>query len=157
MLAAGYKHNVIPSEATAGVDGRILPGQTDDFLAVVDELIGPDVAREFASFAEPVSVSHETPAFAAMAAALRAHDPDALVLPYSMAGGTDAKLFSRIGIDCYGFAPGTTPPGFDAGAYVHGVDERVLIDSLTFGVRVLQDFLLAPVPAGSDQTGAQGL
>jgi acetylornithine deacetylase/succinyl-diaminopimelate desuccinylase-like protein len=89
-----------------------------------------------------------------MATAIRAHDPAALVLPYCMSGGTDAKLFSRLGIACYGFAPGSTPQGFDAGAYVHGVDERVLTDSLEFGVRVLRDFLCAPVPAGPDRTGA---
>ena len=76
-----------------------------------------------------------------MSQALRAFDPDALVLPFCMAGGTDAKAFSPLGIACYGFAPGTTPPGFAYQKYVHGVDERVLVDSLAFGVRVLDRFL----------------
>lgn len=141
MLEAGYKLNVIPSEATAGIDGRILPGAEGEFFETVDELIGPAVTREFASFSAPVSSSHETAAFAAMAAAVRSHDAEALVLPFCMGGGTDAKAFSSIGIACYGFAPGTTPSGFAYSDYVHGVDERVLTDSLDFGVRVLDTFL----------------
>jgi acetylornithine deacetylase/succinyl-diaminopimelate desuccinylase-like protein len=75
-----------------------------------------------------------------MAAAIRAADPQALVLPYWMAGGTDAKAFASLGIDCYGFAPGSTPPDFHLYDYMHGVDEHVLVDSLTFGVRVLADY-----------------
>jgi acetylornithine deacetylase/succinyl-diaminopimelate desuccinylase-like protein len=141
MLHAGYKLNVIPSEATAGVDGRILPGAQAEFFATVDELLGDSITREFASFSAPVSASHETADFAAMAAAVTAHDPDALVLPFCMAGGTDAKAFSSIGIACYGFSPGTSPAGFSYSDYVHGVDEHVLVDSLAFGVRVLDTYL----------------
>ncbi|NJC74060.1 M20/M25/M40 family metallo-hydrolase [Planosporangium thailandense] len=148
MLSAGYKHNVIPSQAVAGVDGRILPGAEEAFFSTVDELVGEGVTREFASYAAPVAAGHTTPEFAAMAAALRVYDPGALVLPFCMAGGTDAKAFSTLGIACYGFAPGTTPPGFAHNEYVHGVDERVLVDSLAFGVRVLERYLrTAPDPA----------
>lgn len=146
MLSAGYKHNVIPSLATAGVDGRILPGAEDDFFTTIDALIGDAVSREFASYAAPVSTSHLTADFAAMAEAIRDHDPGALVLPFWMAGGTDAKAFAQLGIACYGFTPGRTPPGFDSGRYVHGVDERVLIDSLAFGVGVLDSYLRSDPP-----------
>ncbi|MFD3455027.1 M20/M25/M40 family metallo-hydrolase [Streptomyces sp. NPDC058691] len=149
MLQAGYKHNVIPSEATAGVDGRILPGAEDAFFEVVDGILGSAVTREFASFAAPVSADHTTAEFAAMAAALRAHDPEALVLPFCMSGGTDAKAFARLGIAGYGFAPGTTPPGFSHWDFVHGVDERVLVDSLAFGVRVLDSYLRTDPRTGS--------
>lgn len=145
MLSAGYKLNVIPSEATAGVDGRVLPGAEDDFFATVDALLGSSVTRSFHSYAAPVSASHDSAEFAAMADALRAHDPDALVLPFCMSGGTDAKAFASLGIACYGFAPGSTPPGFSHWDYVHGVDEHVLIESLAFGVRVLDSYLRAPV------------
>lgn len=141
MLSAGYKHNVIPSEATAGVDGRLLPGTEGDFFRVLDSLLGDSVNRTIVSYAAPVSASHESAEFAAMSAALRAHDPDALVLPYCMAGGTDAKSFASLGIACYGFAPGRTPPGFPGSSYVHGVDEQVPVDSLAFGVAVLDSFL----------------
>ncbi|MDN5855796.1 MAG: M20/M25/M40 family metallo-hydrolase [Actinomycetia bacterium] len=141
MLRAGYKHNVIPSEAVAGVDGRIVPGAEDEFFAVVDSICGSAVTRDFANHSSPVSASHESTEFAAMADALRTHDPEAVVLPFCMGGGTDAKLFSRLGIACYGFAPGRTPVGFNPDEYVHGVDEHVPVDSLTFGTRVLESYL----------------
>lgn len=141
MLRAGYKHNVVPGEAVAGVDGRILPGAEDEFLATVDRLIGPDVSRAFASFAAPVAADPSGPEFAAMAAALRTQDPDALVLPFVMSGGTDAKAFARLGIPGYGFTPASTPPGFPMWRYIHGVDEHVLTDSLAFGARTLTAYL----------------
>jgi acetylornithine deacetylase/succinyl-diaminopimelate desuccinylase-like protein len=142
MLEAGYKHNVIPSEASAALDGRVLPGTEEEFFATVDALLGPDFTRT-GEFSAPVSADHEAPEFAAMAAALRAHDPRALVLPYCMTGGTDAKAFARIGIPGYGFVPGRTPEGFDAWNYVHGVDEHVPVDSLAFGAAVLTTYLLS--------------
>ena len=143
MLAAGYKANVIPGQATAVVDGRIVPGATEQFLAEVDQLLGEQVSREFVSFSEPVSTSHDSAEFRAMAAAIERHDPGALVLPFCMSGGTDAKDFSQLGIACFGFAPGWTPAGLQHWNYVHGVDEHVLIDSLHFGVRVLDSYLRA--------------
>jgi acetylornithine deacetylase/succinyl-diaminopimelate desuccinylase-like protein len=142
MLRAGYKHNVIPSEASVGLDGRVLPGTEAEFFATVDELLGPGFTRT-GDYHAPVSADHTAPDFAAMAAALRAYDPQALVLPYCMTGGTDAKAFSRLGIPGFGFAPGRAPEGFDAWAYVHGVDEHVLVDSLAFGSRVLATYLLS--------------
>jgi acetylornithine deacetylase/succinyl-diaminopimelate desuccinylase-like protein len=141
MLSAGYKVNVIPSVATAHVDGRILPGLEDEFFETVDALLPPAVTRSFDSFTAPVGSSHTSAEFALMADALRAHDPDALVLPYIMGGGTDAKAFAALGIECYGFSPGRVPSDFPADRYVHGVDERVPIDSLHFGVRVLDSYL----------------
>ncbi|MGI8332658.1 M20/M25/M40 family metallo-hydrolase [Actinomadura scrupuli] len=152
MLTAGHKHNVIPGEATAGLDGRLLPGTEDDFFQVVDAILGTDATRDAGGFAAPVSAPHDGPEFAAMAAAVRAHDPAGLVLPYCMSGGTDAKAFSALGIDCYGFAPGTTPPGFDHWKHVHGVDEHVPLESLGFGVQVLAAYLLSD-PRASKETG----
>lgn len=143
MLNAGYKVNVIPSEAVAHVDGRILPGLEDEFFATVDAVLPEGVVREFDSHTSPVGSSHETPAFAAMAAAIRQHDPDALVLPFVLGGGTDAKAFARLGIDCYGFMPGRAPADFPAERYVHGVDEQIPVDSLEFGVDVLSTFCRA--------------
>ena len=150
MLSAGYKVNVIPSEAIAHVDGRILPGLEDEFFATVDALLPPSVTRSFDSYAAPVGSSHESAEFALMAQAIRAHDADALVLPFCMGGGTDAKAFSRLGIDCYGFAPGRLAPDFPTHLYVHGVDEHVPVDSLHFGVRVLDTYLRS-APADADR------
>ena len=150
MLNAGYKHNVIPTVAVGGIDGRILPGAETSFFEAVDEILGERVTREFASFAAPVSASHDSAEFAAMARAIREHDPEALVLPYCMAGGTDAKAFNRLGIECYGFAPGRNPPGASGYDLVHGVDEHVRIDSLDFCTRVLASYLTTPhTPRGS--------
>ncbi len=141
MLAAGYKVNVIPSGAEAHVDGRVLPGLEDEFFATVDALLPEAVTRSFHSYSAPVGTSHLNPEFALIAAAIRAHDADALVLPFCMGGGTDAKAFTELGIACYGFAPGRVPSEFPTERYVHGVDEHVPIDSLHFGVRVLDTYL----------------
>jgi acetylornithine deacetylase/succinyl-diaminopimelate desuccinylase-like protein len=77
----------------------------------------------------------------AMNAALLAADPGARTVPYMMSGGTDAKAFSRLGIRCFGFAPLRLPADLDFAALFHGVDERVPVDALQFGTRVLHQFL----------------
>ena len=89
----------------------------------------------------PLEASPDGPTFDAMRAALLAEDPGAHVVPVCLAGGTDAKQFSRLGITGYGFAPLRLPEGFDYSAAFHGVDERVPVDGLEFGVRVLDRFL----------------
>ncbi|WP_424186560.1 M20/M25/M40 family metallo-hydrolase [Actinokineospora sp. G85] len=141
VLSAGYKVNVIPGVAQAQVDTRVLPGTEDHLLAEVDRLLGPGISRQFVSRQPPVESRVDSPWFDAMAAALRAHDPAAVVVPYCMGGGTDAKAFSRLGIECFGFAPLLLPAGFDYKAMAHGVDERVPVEGLRFGVEVLDSFL----------------
>jgi len=76
-----------------------------------------------------------------MVAALHAEDPDALVLPYMLSAGTDNKSLARLGITGYGFAPLRLPEGLDFTGMFHGVDERVPVDALRFGVRTLERFL----------------
>jgi acetylornithine deacetylase/succinyl-diaminopimelate desuccinylase-like protein len=145
MLQAGYKVNVVPATAHAQLDVRFLPGTADELLATVDSLLGPGVTRSFITYSEPVSAPVDTPWFAAMADALRAEDPAAVVVPYCMGGGTDAKEFTRLGIAGYGFAPlllPTNPDEYDYRAMAHGVDERVPTEALHFGARVLDRFLL---------------
>lgn len=141
VLRAGYKVNVIPGSATAELDVRTLPGTVDELLAAIDVALGAEVRREFIACEPPVQAPIDSPWFDAMAAALRAEDPDAVVVPYCMGGGTDAKAFSRLGIDCYGFSPLTLPAGYDYRAMPHGVDERVPVEGLRFGARVLDRFL----------------
>ncbi len=141
VLRAGTKVNVIPSQARAEVDVRVLPGIEAEVLATIDELLGPGVTREFVGHQAPVQAPMDTEWFAAMADALRTHDPDAVVVPYCMGGGTDAKAFTQLGIHCYGFAPLWIPADFDYRAMAHGVDERVPVAGLGFGVRVLEEFL----------------
>ncbi|MEX5633032.1 M20/M25/M40 family metallo-hydrolase [Parafrankia sp. FMc2] len=141
QLAAGHKVNVIPGEATAYVDGRYLPGQEEEFLRQVDELLGPEVRREWVVNDQALETGFDGPLVDAMASALRAEDPAARAVPYMLSGGTDAKSFSRLGIRCFGFSPLLLPPDLDFAGMFHGVDERVPVDALRFGVRVLDRFL----------------
>jgi acetylornithine deacetylase/succinyl-diaminopimelate desuccinylase-like protein len=142
MLEAGYKANVIPSKAEATIDARFLPGQEEQLLATIDELLGDGVEREFIVRDIAVETGFEGALVEAMAAALRAEDPTGHPLPYLMSGGTDAKSFSTLGMRCFGFSPLLLPPDLDFMALFHGIDERVPIEGLKFGVRVL-DRLLA--------------
>ncbi|GAA4831097.1 M20/M25/M40 family metallo-hydrolase [Kitasatospora terrestris] len=141
VLAAGNKVNVVPGQAHAEVDGRFLPGHREQFLATVDRLLGPGITREFINCEDAVAADHRGPAFAAMADALRAEDPDARPVPFVMSGGTDAKSFARLGIRSYGFAPLLLDPSLHYYGMFHGVDERVPAAGLSFGVRVLDRFL----------------
>jgi acetylornithine deacetylase/succinyl-diaminopimelate desuccinylase-like protein len=141
MLQAGYKANVIPGSAEATVDTRFLPGQEEALLATIDELIGDGVTREFEVRDIAVETTFDGPLVDAMSAALTAEDPIARPVPYMMSGGTDAKSFSTLGIRCFGFAPLQLPPDLDFTSLFHGIDERVPVDGLTFGVRVLDRFL----------------
>jgi acetylornithine deacetylase/succinyl-diaminopimelate desuccinylase-like protein len=140
MLDAGYKTNVIPQEATAQ-DGRFLPGHEDEFFATVDRLLGPKVMRDFVHHDAAVETEYEGALVAAMETALKAEDPGAWPVPYCLSGGTDAKAFARLGMRCYGFAPLRLPPELDFSGMFHGIDERVPVDGLRFGVRVLDRFL----------------
>lgn len=141
VLEAGYKVNVIPGAAHALLDVRTLPGTADEVLSTIDELLGPEIEREYLSNTTAVSAPTDAPWFAAMGEALRAEDPDAIVVPYCMGGGTDAKAFARLGIAGYGYSPVFLPPGFSHRGLAHGVDERVPVDGLRFGARVLDRFL----------------
>jgi acetylornithine deacetylase/succinyl-diaminopimelate desuccinylase-like protein len=141
MLAAGYKANVIPSRAEATIDARFLPGYEDALLAQIDELLGEGVDREFLVRDIAVETSFDGPLVDAMSAALRAEDPGARPMPYLMSGGTDAKSFSTLGIRCFGFSPLLLPGDLDFAALFHGIDERVPIEGLKFGVRVLDRLL----------------
>jgi acetylornithine deacetylase/succinyl-diaminopimelate desuccinylase-like protein len=141
MLSAGYKINVIPGAAEAYVDGRFLPGTEDEFLAEIDSLLGPDVTREFVHRDVALEVPFEGALVDAMCAALVAEDPQGRPVPYCLSGGTDAKSFSRLGIVGYGFSPLRLPADLDFSAMFHGVDERVPLDALRFGCRVLDRFL----------------
>lgn len=141
VLEAGYKINVIPGEAVAHVDGRYPPGCEDEFTATLDRLTGPDVDWEYHHREVALQAPVDSPTYARMRAAVEEFAPEGHVVPYCMPGGTDAKQFSRLGITGYGFSPLKLPEGFDYQALFHGVDERVPVEALHFGVRVLDRFL----------------
>jgi len=141
MLSAGYKANVIPGTAEATIDARFLPGHEAEMLETLDELIGDGIDRETLIRDIAVETSFDGAVVDAMAEALRSEDPGARPVPYLMSGGTDAKSFSTLGIRCFGFVPVRLPPDLDFITIWHGIDERVPIDGLRFGVRVLDRFL----------------
>jgi acetylornithine deacetylase/succinyl-diaminopimelate desuccinylase-like protein len=140
-LAAGYKDNVIPGKASATIDCRTLPGQSELFERQLREVIGPDIEVEYIHRQPGLETTFDGPLVEAMCAALKAEDPHARPVPYMLSGGTDAKQFAKLGIRCFGFSPLRLPADLNFGALFHGVDERVPVEGLKFGVRVLDRFL----------------
>ena len=141
MLEAGYKANVIPGSASAVIDGRFLPGYEDELNETIRSIIGPDISIETISRDIALEVDFEGDLVDAMCNAITRHDPEGIPVPYLMSGGTDNKALSELGIVGYGFSPLKLPADLDFMALFHGVDERVPISGLEFGVNVLADFL----------------
>ena len=143
MLEAGYKVNVIPTNATAHVDGRFLPGYETEFDETIRSLVSDAIEIEAVNDDIAIEAPFDTATFDLMASVLREADPGARAVPYMISGGTDAKALTRLGIACYGFSPLQMPADLDYWRLFHGVDERVPIEGLQFGVRVLHRFLMA--------------
>ena len=141
MLEAGYKANVIPGSASAVIDGRFLPGYEDELNATIKKIIGPDINIETISRDIALETDFSGDLVDAMCNAIIAFDPEGVPVPYLMSGGTDNKALSELGIVGYGFSPLQLPPDLDFMSLFHGVDERVPITGLIFGVQVLEHFL----------------
>jgi acetylornithine deacetylase/succinyl-diaminopimelate desuccinylase-like protein len=131
---------VVPSLAEATVDCRFLAGREEAFTRELADVLGPGIEWEWDSMA-PVQTTFDGPLVDSMTAAILAEDPDARVLPYLLPAGTDAKAFTQLGIRHFGFTPLKLPAELDFTALFHGVDERVPIEALQFGTRVLERFL----------------
>ncbi len=140
MLKAGYKANVIPSTAEATVDCRVLPGSEEHFREQIATIVGEGIEITW-TWQPPLEFPFEGPLVEAMKQALIAEDAGAEPVPYMLSGGTDNKAFARLGISGYGFSPLRLPPELDFSSLFHGVDERVPIESLIFGTRVLDRLL----------------
>lgn len=140
-LTAGYKHNVIPDAAEALIDVRTLPGTEDEALADIQRIVGDDIEVEIVVRDIGLEVPFDGDLVDAMVAALGRADPGVPVIPYLMGGGTDNKALAALGIEGYGFAPLRLPADLDFTGMFHGVDERVPLDALEFGRRVLTDLL----------------
>ena len=141
QLAAGYKANVIPGTAEATLDVRFLPAEEAVADRTLAGLAGPGIAFEDVHRDIGLESPFSGDLVDAMVAALDAEDPGAVVLPYMLSAGTDNKSLARLGITGYGFAPLRLPADLDFAGMFHGVDERVPVDSLRFGVRTLERFL----------------
>lgn len=141
ILEAGYKANVIPGSASAIIDGRFLPGFEEELNSTIRSIVGADIEIETLTRDIALEVDFTGPLVDAMCAAIIKEDPEGIPVPYLMSGGTDNKALSELGIVGYGFSPLRLPADLDFMALFHGVDERVPIESLHFGVRALDTFL----------------
>lgn len=141
MLEAGYKANVIPGSASAVIDGRFIPGFEDELNQTIKNLIGEHITIETITRDKALEVPFEGDLVEAMCNALLKEDSVAIPVPYLMSGGTDNKALADLGIIGYGFSPLKLDADFDFMAMFHGVDERVPVEGLAFGARVLKDFL----------------
>ena len=147
LLRAGTTINVVPSQAEAELDGRILPGQTcADLMAEVRAAIGDDLDVTIIHLPEhdqpALEAPAQGPAWEVLVRTLKRHDHRAVVAPYLLAGGTDAKHLAPLGVQTYGFSPMRLPPDFEWRGLVHGHDERIPISALDWGIDVLYDAVL---------------
>ena len=141
MLEAGYKVNVIPQSASAMIDGRFLPGHENQLQETIKKLAGDEIEIEILTRDIALEVEFAGPLVKAMCDAISGEDSAGIPVPYLMSGGTDNKALHDLGIVGYGFSPLKLPKDLDFFALFHGVDERVPIEGLKFGVRVLFEFL----------------
>ena len=142
ILEAGEKINVIPTEATAWVDARLVPGQTDkSFLEEIRPYIGKDVEVEVEQYSPPLEASVDSPLFRTIVDTMKHHDPEASVVPYMSTGGTDAKHICprRPDTEVFGFMPYRQSPGQEEWRLIHGHDERTSVNNLLFATQVLYD------------------
>ena len=140
LLNAGYKANVIPGSASAIVDGRFLPGFEHELEDTIRALVGDEAEISVQVRDKALEVDFSGPLVEAMTAAILSEDPEGIPVPYLMSGGTDNKALSNLGIVGYGFSPLRLPADLDFFALFHGVDERVPVEGVKFGVRALVHF-----------------
>ncbi len=140
VLSAGSKTNVIPAEATAHVDGRLMPDQSpDDLLREIRPYIGPDVQIDFLETSAGYESDPESALFECFQQVLVQHDPGSKLLPYIVPGGTDGRFLAERGVKVYGFSPSRYEPGWNALAQAHAQNERLSLANLEFGTDVLRD------------------
>jgi acetylornithine deacetylase/succinyl-diaminopimelate desuccinylase-like protein len=144
LISSGVKYNVIPGDAVVEVDCRLLPGSSEaDIRAEVERRIGPDLLAacriERMAWGEPVESPAEGPLWDVLVETLRDHDPEAVPLPVMAPFATDAKSTALVGTPTYGFSPLRLEPDERFLERFHGVDERISLDALRFGLPVLYD------------------
>ncbi len=141
MVHGGDKVNVIPSQIEFEMDGRILPGFTaHDFIKELKTLVGGDLELEIIRN-DPGSSETDMGLFPLLEHILKDLHPGAVPIPMLLSGMTDARYFSRLGIQSYGFIPLALPPSFQFNALIHAVDERVPTSALGFGVNALETLI----------------
>ncbi len=142
VVAGGLKTNVIPSEILLELDGRVLPGYTsDDMITELRALLGDDLPFEIIRHDPTPSAPPDMSLFPLLKGIVEELDPDGVVIPSMVGGFTDGRMFSRLGIQNYGFLPLKLPPGINFSATVHAADERVPLEAVEFGVQAISTLL----------------
>ncbi len=141
IIKGGSQVNVIPSEITLEMDGRLLPGYTpEDMLAELRQIIGDEVELEIIRYEQGRAVA-DMGLFDTLAGVLREADPGSVPIPFLMPVVTDGRFFSQLGIQAYGFLPLNLPAGFDFLQTVHAADERVPVEAMEFGTHAIFEVL----------------
>ena len=137
IVRAGEKINVVPAEIEVELDGRALPGfGPDDLIGELQAVVGADVELELVRH-DPGPPEPDLALFDTLAGVLRELDPDGVPVPLLQIGVTDARFFSRLGIQTYGYLPMRLPEGIDFLSLIHAADERVPVEAIDFGVEAL--------------------
>jgi acetylornithine deacetylase/succinyl-diaminopimelate desuccinylase-like protein len=143
IVRGGEQGNVIPSEVTVDMDGRILPGYTqDELLRELRTLVGSDVELEAVEYDISAPAAPDMGLFEMLGSILREVDPEGIPIPYMMSGVTDGRFFARLGIQTYGFTPMRLPPDFAFTSLIHAADERVPVEAVNFGADAVYQALL---------------
>jgi len=152
VLRAGSSTNVVPTQAYAEIDARLLPGERCvDFLhRVRAEIDDPGISISVKLAFESNGSPAETELFDAIASVAAERDPGSFVIPRVIAGFTDAHYFRELGIVAYGFVPRWLPASETRG--VHGPNERISVDNLERGVDTLVEIVEV---LGAPQSGVQ--
>lgn len=141
ILQGSTKINVIPSEVTVELDGRLLPGyHPDDMVAELHQIVGDDIEIEVVLH-DPGPTEPDMGLFDLLAGILRQADPDGIPLPFLLSGCTDARFFSQLGIQTYGFLPMTLPEDFNFSQTIHAADERIPVEAIDFGANAIYELL----------------
>lgn len=141
ILHGSTKINVIPSEVTVELDGRLLPGyHPDDMIAELHQIVGDDIEIDVVRH-DPGPTEPDMGLFDLLADILNQADPDGIPLPFLLSGVTDARFFSRLGIQTYGFLPMSLPEDFNFSQTVHGADERIPVEAVDFGANAIYELL----------------
>ena len=141
VVGGGIKTNVIPSEIVLELDGRVLPGFTaDNLISALHDLLGDDLPFEIIRH-DPGTADVNMGLFPLLKGIVEELDPEGVVIPSMVGGFTDGRMFSRLGIQNYGFLPMKLPPGTNFGATVHAADERVPVEALEFGLQAISSVL----------------
>ena len=141
LVRGGEKINVIPSEVTVELDGRLLPGYTPtDAIAELRRLVGDDVEFEVIRH-DPGPSEPDMGLFDTLAGILREADPDSIPVPLLFPAITDARFFSRLGIQTYGFLPMKLPADFNFSQTIHAADERIPVEAVSFGASAIYEAL----------------